>query len=330
MERKSEPLLERRESWPKRSIPAGVRFITAAIDVQISRFVVQVWGWGAGLEQWCIDRFDLKYSPRGKDVRIDPAAYIEDWSILLPYVIDRRYPLADDSGRDMGVLLSVCDSGGAPGVTDRAYAFEKLVRKQKKSDRFLLVKGATSQTGANARVKLTWPEQSSQRHANKLRARGATPLLLINTNQVKDTCYADLARTSPGGGFVHFPIWLGAEFFAEMTAEEKDLKGNWINIGDRRNESWDLMVYNRAAAIHRGVEKVNWDNPMQGWAKEWDANSEVATVIDGGNDLFMPSSEPAPPSLAEAVNPSPAPRPPPQPARRRPGGWVSSGGRRWM
>ena len=100
---------ERAEDWPQGSVPEGVRFLTAQVDVQAGQrrgFVVQVNGWGRDREHWVIDRYALKSSEREGDngmLPIDPAGYAEDWRRLVDKCIDRRYPLADGSGRTMPV-----------------------------------------------------------------------------------------------------------------------------------------------------------------------------------------------------------------------------------
>ncbi|MHC9038064.1 terminase gpA endonuclease subunit, partial [Cobetia marina] len=62
-QRSSERLADRSEDYQRRTVPQGVRFLTAAVDVQGGkdrRFVVQIQGWGAHRECWVIDRFNIK------------------------------------------------------------------------------------------------------------------------------------------------------------------------------------------------------------------------------------------------------------------------------
>ncbi|HGU3031648.1 TPA: terminase gpA endonuclease subunit, partial [Escherichia coli O103:H2] len=58
-QRKSELLEQRAEPFPRRSVPDGVRFIEATVDVQGGknrRFVVQITGYGEQGERWIVDR----------------------------------------------------------------------------------------------------------------------------------------------------------------------------------------------------------------------------------------------------------------------------------
>lgn len=276
--REYDSLMDRRENLLKRHVPEGVRFLTAAIDVQASKFAVLVVGWGAHQEQWIIDRFDLKYSNRGPEVLVEPASYIEDWQILIKHVIKKRYPLADESGRDMGIFATGCDSGGVDGVTDNAYEFWRSLRKNRLHRRLVLLKGGERQL-AGARYKITHPESTTQNKSRR-RTADAAPVLLVSSKMLKDSCNAALNREQSGAGFVHFPQWLGKSFFEELTAEEKDANGRWVNPGGNPNESWDLFYYARAIALYMGMERIKWEGPSQGWAKDWDLNSQVADIVD--------------------------------------------------
>ncbi len=56
-QRKSELLEQRAEPFPRRSVPDGVRFIEATVDVQGGknrRFVVQITGYGEQGERWIV------------------------------------------------------------------------------------------------------------------------------------------------------------------------------------------------------------------------------------------------------------------------------------
>nr|WP_252499238.1 terminase gpA endonuclease subunit [Escherichia coli] len=85
-QRKSELLEQRAEPVPSRSVPDGVNFLVATVDVQAGRhrrFVVQVTGYGSRGERWIIDRYNITQSLRsdcdGESQRIDPASYSGIW-----------------------------------------------------------------------------------------------------------------------------------------------------------------------------------------------------------------------------------------------------------
>lgn len=251
--RSTDDLQKRVEDWPKGTVPSGVQFLTAAIDVQAARFVVHVFGWGVGLESWLIDRFTISSSKRPEDDRtaaLEPSAYLEDWDLITEQVINRTY-------EGLPIRLTLCDSGGKSGVTAKAYAFFRKLRGQHQHKRFRLVKGSSRLDAATAT--LTWPD-ASERKDRKQGGRGDVPVWLINTNVLKDAVVGDLARTDVGPGFVHLPAWLDENFFSELAAETRTEKG-WKNVNREPNEAFDLHVYNRAACKVLKADKINWDSP---------------------------------------------------------------------
>ncbi|MDA4442194.1 phage terminase large subunit family protein, partial [Escherichia coli] len=135
-QRKSELLEQRAEPVPSRSVPDGVNFLVATVDVQAGRhrrFVVQVTGYGSRGERWIIDRYNITQSLRGdsdgESQRIDPASYPEDWDVLLTDVFHKSWPLASDPSQQMRLMAMAVDSGGEDGVTDNAYKFWRRCRR---------------------------------------------------------------------------------------------------------------------------------------------------------------------------------------------------------
>lgn len=263
--RVAEQYRARVEKYTSGVVPKEARFLTAAIDVQAHRFAVQVHAWGAGLESWLIDRFSITGAKRMEGERnaaIDPGSYLEDWEVLIEDVIERKFPIADMEGCELGPRLVVCDSGGRDGVTERAYSFWRGLKSKGLSQRFLLVKGDGRLN--IPRVQQTWPD-SRGRGDRRGFAKGDVPVWLLNVNQLKDGVANDLAREERGPGFVHFPDWADLDYFKELSAEVRTPKG-WITPRSTRNEAWDLHVYSRAACIMLRAEQIDWANPPS-WAK---------------------------------------------------------------
>lgn len=286
------------EQLGERVVPEGVRCLFGSVDVQGGkhrRFVIQVEGYGEHGETWMIDRFSLRRSNRkgedGEQLPIEPGGYPEDWDLLIEYVISRRYPLADNSGREMPVLLTAIDTGGEDGVTDNAYQFYRRLRRQGLHRKVMLVKGASTIGASTPRIRVTEPDSSKRkdRHAS---SRGDIPLYILNTNLLKDAVAASLERDEPGPGYTHFPAWLGdcGWFFSELTYEQRDDRGRWVKPGKGANEAFDLRCYARAAAIQHGYEKIDWNRPPP-WARDWDENSEIEQ--DGTRQASRNSDKPA-------------------------------------
>ncbi|EQQ66655.1 phage DNA packaging protein [Escherichia coli HVH 110 (4-6978754)] len=289
-QRKSELLEQRAEPVPSRSVPDGVNFLVATVDVQAGRhrrFVVQVTGYGSRGERWIIDRYNITQSLRGdsdgESQRIDPASYPEDWDVLLTDVFHKSRPLASDPSQQMRLMAMAVDSGGEDGVTDNAYKFWRRCRRDGLGKRIYLFKGDSIR-----RAKLisrTFPDNTG-RTGRRAQAAGDVPLWLLQTDALKDRVNNALWRDSPGPGYVHFPDWLGSWFYDELTYEERSSDGKWSKPGRGANEAFDLMVYAEALVILHGYEKIRWPD-----APEW-ASRE--TWLECVPDSTEPSPTPEP------------------------------------
>lgn len=289
-QRKSELLEQRAEPVPSRSVPDGVNFLVATVDVQAGRhrrFVVQVTGYGSRGERWIIDRYNITQSLRGDSdggsQRIDPASYPEDWDVLLTDVFHKSWPLASDPSQQMRLMAMAVDSGGEDGVTDNAYKFWRRCRRDGLGKRIYLFKGDSIR-----RAKLitrTFPDNTG-RTGRRAQAAGDVPLWLLQTDALKDRVNNALWRDSPGPGYVHFPDWLGSWFYDELTYEERSSDGKWSKPGRGANEAFDLMVYAEALVILHGYEKIRWPD-----APEW-ASRE--TWLECVPDSTEPSPTPEP------------------------------------
>ncbi|RRB83343.1 phage terminase large subunit family protein [Escherichia coli] len=289
-QRKSELLEQRAEPVPSRSVPDGVNFLVATVDVQAGRhrrFVVQVTGYGSRGERWIVDRYNITQSLRcdnnGESLRIDPASYPEDWDVLLTDVFHKSWPLASDPSQQMRLMAMAVDSGGEDGVTDNAYKFWRRCRRDGLGKRIYLFKGDSIR-----RAKLitrTFPDNTG-RTGRRAQAAGDVPLWLLQTDALKDRVNNALWRDSPGPGYVHFPDWLGSWFYDELTYEERSSDGKWSKPGRGANEAFDLMVYAEALVILHGYEKIRWPD-----APEW-ASRE--TWLECVPDSTEPSPSPEP------------------------------------
>lgn len=268
---RDESQLERRaEPLEKRTVPDGVNFLLAQIDVQKGRFVVQVEGFGEYLESWIVDRFNLRLSHRddehGKSLPLNPASYSEDWEVITNNVIKKTYPRENGKG-SLPILLTACDSGGEDGVTQNAYNYwlllqsKGLASRQLNRTKFILVKGGSSR--AAQMVKESFPD-TTKRADRKVKISGEVPVFILNTMLFKDAVSNDLERPDPGPKYVHFPSWLNSAFYAELMTEVRTPKG-WVNEPKKPNESFDLMCYARVLLKLIKADKINWSKPPS-WA----------------------------------------------------------------
>lgn len=294
-ERLPEDLISKAEDWGSTedapTVPHGVRFLIATVDVQARSFVVQVHGF-TETDIIVIDGFKIRKSRRfdadGDPMTIDPAAYGEDWDVLIDEVIKRTYRLDDDSGRVMQIKLTGSDSAGREGFTTNAYAFWRRLRDdpERLHRRFVLLKGDGKITAP--RVEVTMPDSQSKN--KETAARGDVPLLRLNSNMLKDQVSNMLARRvadeGEGGGMIRYPSWMPIWFYQQLTNEIRTAKGLWENPASKRNEAWDLLYYALALAVRPPDlkyhapwavirwERIDWDNPPS-WATDWDDNDLV-------------------------------------------------------
>jgi len=315
-QRKSELLEQRAEDVPKRSVPDGVQFLTATVDVQAGRnrrFVVQITGYGSMGERWIVDRYNIRHSLRcdgnGESIQVDPASYPEDWDLLLTDVFDKTWPLASDPLKGMRLMSMAVDSGGEDGVTDNAYKFWRKCRREGLGKRIYLFKGDSVRR--SKLIQRTFPDNTG-RSTRRAQATGDVPLYLLQTDALKDRVNNALWRDSPGPGYVHFPAWLGTWFYDELTYEERSNEGKWSKPGRGANEAFDLLVYADALAILSGYEKIKWPSAPE-WARRetWIEDTQTET-----------GEMPSPPS---------APKSKSKPKREKPvteqaNPWSSSGG----
>lgn len=257
-------------------VPFGVRFLVATVDVQNNMFIVQIHGImpGEPFDMVIIDRFRIKLNALGRldeDQQLEwvkPGTYQEDWDQITEKVIKKTYPLADGSGRHMGVKLTLCDSGGKAGVTANAYKFYRKLRRLRMHTRFQLVKGE-SRLGS-LRTKMTRPDSNDPK--NKAAANGEIPVLLLNSNMIKDMLSNRLDATIPGNGMIHYPDWLPDWFYAELCVEERTEKG-WIRPPHTRNEAWDLAYYCIGGCLSGQIDIEKMDfSKTRTWYSEWSDN----------------------------------------------------------
>ena len=274
LERLPEALQARAEPLPELMVPAGVRVLIGTVDVQRRSFVVQVHGISPGVpyDVTIIDRFTIHKSNRfdeaGDRQWARPGIYQEDWDLLIDEVICRSYPIDDNTGREMMVKLTVCDSGGEEGVTTNAYDFQRKLRRLGLAGRFHLVKGEPRREAP--RCDTRYPDQ--RRPGKLAAARGDVPVLFLNSNAWKDALSNRLDSSIPGKGMIHFPNWLKHWFYKELCVEQRTDKG-WQVPRGVRNEAWDLMYYCLGACLSPilRIDNIDWLNPPS-WAEDWSKN----------------------------------------------------------
>ena len=261
----------RRDGYSLGTVPAGVRYLTASVDIQGDRFEVLVRGWNETTESWLIDRFAIRTMPDGRsDVR--PARHPEQWDVLLDRVFRRSYQLVEVPGKSLSVANVAIDTGGHEDVTANAKSFWRRARAAGIGDRQItLVKGAST---ATARA---LPAPTFEVDDKGKRRPGSPKLFVIGVHELKNTIDNRLRREKPGPGYLHYPADVPPRYFEEMTGEIR-VKGRWQRRGP--NESWDLEVYAELARLRLRPERVNWNKPPLWAALREAAAEEPETEIE--------------------------------------------------
>lgn len=286
-------------------VPRGVRFLIVAVDVQAWGFEFLVRGYGAGGESWIVDRGRIAQHPTTGDA-IRPASSDDDWDLLLE-LYDRTYPLADGSGRLMKIRAMGYDSGGEPGVTERAYKAHRRWRQRGKARKLGVNAGREVWTilptkGAKPveakRLTVTYPDTD---RAAARASRAQVPVGMFNPNSFKDDLAGQLQVLEAGkGGYIHFPAALKSkgerhEWFEQLVAEQQDEKsGRWTKIkSNARNEAMDLMVICAVMAHLHGLAYVaDWTKPPP-WAADWDENPAVIDPVAAAEAAANQKADPA-------------------------------------
>jgi phage terminase large subunit GpA-like protein len=268
-------------------VPPETRCLVAGVDVQGgtgARFVVQVHAVGPHMEQWLVDRFEIRQSMRegmgAEFAPIDPAAYAEDWETLTNKLLRSTWRTPDE-GLELRLKLVVVDTGGEDGTTPNAYQWFRKVRREGLADKVMLYKGASVLSAPV--LKLTRVGKRGSKD------KGDVPLYVCNPNVLSDGVDSGLRRQTPGPGYIHFPApkhptqnpdgWLPPAFFDELKAEVRQSNGTWAKIR-KRNESFDLCRMIRAGMLRLGLDKIRDWSSVPAWLAPLAQNSEIMSATD--------------------------------------------------
>jgi phage terminase large subunit GpA-like protein len=258
-----------------RTVPHGVQFLTAFVDVQGDRFPVRVIGWDINLRSWLIDAYDIK-SPsaipgqRSAYDNIDPAGRLRDWDEIEHGVLNQTYPLQRDPTLFLGIARTCVNAAGMPGVTDKARQWNAnlLARQMRRTDgpriepwRIRLFQGSASKKG----------ETYGRPRQIMLDDRGkalAVPVYEVtpNVHMIKRIIARRMKIEDPDKpGRMFLPARLAPRYVKELTAE-KLINDEWIAQGF--NETWDGWVACELARAGVAPDRadIDWRNKPPAWA----------------------------------------------------------------
>jgi phage terminase large subunit GpA-like protein len=212
-------------------VPKRVFCLTAGVDVQDDRFVVEVVGWADDTESWGIEYTTIYGDLKQPHV----------WGELDEYL---SQTFVREDGTALRISCTFMDSGGH--FTDSVYNFCKA----RISKRIYAIKGKGG---------MGVPYVGKVSATNKAK----TPLFTIGVDAGKDVLFQRLDIDKPSAGYCHFPLGenrgYDAEYFKGLTAEHMVLryrKGRAVYVwelvekGYRKNEPLDCRNYAAAAFEH--------------------------------------------------------------------------------
>lgn len=240
-------LYSRREHYPIGTVPAGVRFLTAGVDVQKDRWVYEVVGWGEGRESWSIDAGVIPGDP-AKD---------SDWA-RVDDLLARTY---QGPAGELAIAMLAIDSGYN---TQTVYNWGRRHERT----RVMAVKGVTT-----LRTLVGSPSPVDVKLNGQRIARGYK-VWPVGVDVAKAELYGWLRLPLPkeGEGFppgwCHFPEH-GEDFFRQLTAEHLVTltrrtgfsAHEWQVIPGRENHWLDARIYARAAAAVLGLDRMHRPRP---------------------------------------------------------------------
>ena len=283
---------------PIPQVPSAAAVLTAGVDVQHDRLVVQVDAWGEGEERWTLERRDLLGDTSG------PAIWDELWDVL-------RAPYELEGGGMVRIRATCVDTGDT--YTQMAWNFCRAHHKS-------AVWGIKGSSQQGARV---WPREK------RFRYKGGYSPIIVGVSAAKEVLMRRLRRSaddkacgarSGGRAFWHLSDQLPAGHLDELTAEVQvvettkakaggpgTIKRRWVlRKSGLRNEGLDVSVY-AYAALHGllAAQAVKLERPLRGRRLNGDSPS-----CDRSGKRAPPQKKASPTDVTPKVTGSP-------PARRQ-------------
>lgn len=229
----------RAEAYKLLTVPDGVAFLTAAVDVQANRLPVLVQGWGEGEQSWTILHTEIVGDPNRP----------ETWEAV-EGILQQPYRVDSELGAYAMYINTMAVDAGYLANTVYNFCRTRPINT-------MAIKGASTAgrpiITTPALVDVTWQGE---------KIKDGCQLWTLGTDTAKSQIYSRLTMKKTGPGYYHFPFGLDDEFYLQLTAEKKITKYRngfpiyeWAKVRER-NEVLDLQVYNLAAAIKAGMHII--------------------------------------------------------------------------
>jgi terminase, large subunit len=281
-----EALARRREPYTIGTVPTGVLFLTAGVDVQKDRLVYEVVGWGRGRTSWSIE---------AGVVMGDTAQVAGPWS-KLDQLLMRSFTHEAQPGLTFSIRRLAVDSGFN---TQHVYSWARRYP----FTRVIPIKGQDGVSG----MLLGTPKIVEYTGGGRKLKRGYKHWPVF-THVAKDELYGFLGLERPidsdgiPPGYCHFPEY-DQEFFKQLTAEHliPSKFGRYHVyrvIEGRENHALDARIYARAAAAAEGLDRLT--------ELDWQHLEQAVAVSDVKPQTI---SAPAQRITEDVASTTPPPRP---------------------
>ena len=264
---KVEHVIELKRGYKSGTIPDGVLFVTAGIDVQRGsekdaanppRLEMEICGHGEKFRTWSI-----MYRRFEGDID-DP--YSGAWADLAKFQVDGNMMFKRDDGRQFGVNLILIDSG---------YNAETVYQFCRGWDNTFPSKGFQWVKRKKEDPIDKFVAGNFHKKYNLSNVGGDTWLYTLGTILYKTQIYKNFnIQSSPTGedppGCCAFPKDYDKKYFDMLTAEEKLLDGSYDNFG-RKNEALDCRVMNLAACdiyLKHVIDTLKEKYKDRGWNRQ--------------------------------------------------------------
>jgi phage terminase large subunit GpA-like protein len=235
-------LYDRRESYKTNTIPDGVLFLSAGVDVQQDGLHVEIVG-------WCEDKQSYSIDYR---IFMGNTTLEEPWE-KLDQLLDSRWKLPN--GIEIPISMTAIDSGYHTSIV---YAYVRV----KSASRVMAVKGIPS-----THFTIGHPTSVDVNLRGRRIQRG-TKVWPVGVNLLKSELFSWLNLEAPldgeafPSGYCHFPKAYSDEYFKQLTAESlmtKIVKGyaktSWQKTRPD-NHALDARIYARVAASAVGIDRM--------------------------------------------------------------------------
>lgn len=262
-------------------VPDGARFNIGFVDVQGNRFECVVVSYDEYGESWLLDRFPLMQWP-ASDGRvafdtISPMNRIGDWDILIPAMLQRRWPLMRDNSLGLGLAMLVIDAGGEANkerdltvtYNARRWAAGVLADGIAKPWEILLTMGSP-----HKKVELLGEPKQVVKDERGRQFENPAIERRVNTFELKKLIVHRMNQSPPGALTMHLPAGLDDRYWRELCSEA--LHGDkWIPKG--RNETFDGYV---GCEVGRQVVMLAPDRARLDWDKKLPPYARPKPMVD--------------------------------------------------